>query len=155
MSNHVTGRGRRTWLLVALLVSACLNVALVSFITARVFAAGEQPLVLRTPQQLFGLLEERLPPADAALLKDIRAAKAKDVAAARDDLRRARLQVLAVLVRKEFDAAAFRTAMEGIREGRGRLTDVTLEIITETVEKMSPQTRQGLVERFRLRDQEP
>jgi len=155
MSIDLTGRGRRTWLVGALLVSACLNVALVSFITARVFAASEQPLVLRTPQQLFGLLEERLPPSDAALLKDIRAAKAKDVTAARDDLRRARLQVLAVLVRKDFDAAAFRTAMQSIRDGRSRLTDVTLDIIAETIEKMSPQTRQGLVERFRLRDQEP
>lgn len=155
MSNAITGRGRRTGLVVALAVSACLNVGLVSFIAARVYAAPEQPLVLRTPQQLFGLLEERLPPADAAVLKDIRAAKDKDLAAARDDLRRARLQVLATLVRRDFDPAAFRAAMAGIRDGRARVTDVTLDIITGTVERMSPQTRQGLVERFRLRDQDP
>lgn len=153
-SAAASGRRRKTAILIALVISVSLNVGFAAFIAARVWAAPVQPVILRTPQQLFDLLDEKLPPADAVILRDILATRSADLEAAREARQRARVNIIMALVRPDFDAGAFRAAMKEVRAARGRVADVTLDVIEETVVKISPQTRKELVARFRSRFRE-
>ena len=135
----------------ALLLSTCLNIGFASFIAVRVWSAEPTPIMVQTPQALFGLLEARLPPEDAAIFKDIVRAQEAELHAARGEQQRARLRIVAVVAQRDLDAGAFRSAMKQLRDARARTTAVTFDIIEQTMERISPQTRLNLLAQYRLR----
>jgi uncharacterized membrane protein len=155
MSDAVNDSPRFDWsrrmLPVALVLSTCLNIGFASFIAVRIWSAESTPIIVQTPQALFGLLEARLPAEDAAIFKDIVREQEAELRAARSDQQHARLRVVAAVAQRDLDPGAFRSAMKELRDARSRTTAVTFDIIERTMERISPQTRLNLLAQYRLR----
>lgn len=133
-----------------LIGSLCVNVALGAFVAAQLFKAGPSRAAQMNPQRLVALLEQRLPPDDAAHLREVYQAKESDLAAARAAHQRARFHTLSLLAAPELDKEALRTAIADTRVQRQRIGDILTDIIETTFERMNPQTRRNLVLRFRI-----
>jgi uncharacterized membrane protein len=134
-----------------LLASICLNIALVAYIAVNLQANEPELPALRNAQQLIRALEDRLPARDAEVLREVYRTRQPDVLAARAAYQQARMHAIVVAARRDLDREEFRAAINDVRDKRIRLGDLVTDIVQDTVERISPETRQKLVERFRLR----
>lgn len=150
----VPAPARRSMLFkLGLIASICLNVALASYIAVNLQApepATELPL-LRNAQQLIKTLEDRLPARDAEILHEVYRTRQPELLAARAAYQHARAHVIVVAAQPNLDREQFRAAISDVRDKRIRLGDLVTDIVQDTVERISPETRQKLVDRFRLR----
>jgi uncharacterized membrane protein len=135
-----------------LFCSLFLNVVLGSYVAVQGLVAQPQRLPPRGPQQMVARLAERLPPSDAAILREAYLAKEAEILAAEMAAQRARTRTMEILGRPELDMAALRAAAKEMGEHRRRIGELVFETITETMQHISPEARQKLVrEEFRPR----
>ncbi len=135
-----------------LFCSLFLNVVLGSYVAVQALVAQPQRSPPRGPQQMVARLAERLPPSDAAILREAYLAKEAEILAAEMAAQRARTRTMEILGRPELDMAALRAAAKEMGEHRRRIGELVFETITETMQHISPEARQKLVrEEFRPR----
>jgi len=142
---------RATLFKLGLLASICLNIALASYVVVSLRAPEPEFPVLRSAQQALSLLEQRLPAGDADVLRETYRTREPELAAARAAYQQARARAVVLAAQHDLDRDAFRAAIKDIREKRIRLGDLVTDIVENTVERLSPETRRKLVDRYRSR----
>jgi len=135
-----------------LFCSLFLNVVLASYVAVQALVALPQRPPPRGPQQIIARLADRLPPSDAAILREAYLSKEAEILAAEMAGQRARARMTEILGRPELDIDALRTASRDMRAQRNRIGELVSEAITETMQHISPEVRQKFVrDAFRLR----
>ena len=135
-----------------LFCSLFLNVVLGSYVAVQALVALPQRPPPRGPQQIIARLADRLPPSDAAILREAYLAREAEILAAEMAGQRARARMTEILGRPELDIDALRTASRDMRAQRNRIGELVSEAITETMQHISPEVRQKFVrEEFRRR----
>jgi hypothetical protein len=150
---------RRSWSRLApsgttlvLFCSLFLNVVLGSYIAVQALVAQPQRLPPRGPQQMIARLAERLPPGDAAILREAYLAREHEILAAEMATQRARARITEILGRPELDLEALRAASKEMRTQRSRIGELISEVFDETMQRIAPEARQKLArEEFRRR----
>jgi Spy/CpxP family protein refolding chaperone len=150
---------RRSWARLApsgtalvLFCSLFLNVVLGSYIAVQALVAQPQRPPQRGPQQMVARLAERLPPSDAAILREAYLAREAEILAAEMAAQRARARLTEILGRPELDLEALRAASKEMRAQRNRISELISETLDETMQRIAPEARQKLVsEEFRRR----
>jgi uncharacterized membrane protein len=126
-----------------LLGSLFLNVVLGSYVAVQALIA-EPRRPPGGPQQMLARLVERLPPADAAIVREAYLAKEPDILAAEMASQRARARAKEIVGRPELDMDALRVAAKDIGEQRMRLRELVFGLMIETMQHISPETRMKL-----------
>jgi uncharacterized membrane protein len=135
-----------------LFCSLFLNVVLASYVAVQALVALPQRPPPRGPQQIITRLADRLPPSDAAILREAYLSREAEILAAEMAGQRARTRITEILGRPELDVDALRAASKDMRAQRNRIGELVSETITETMQHISPEARQKLVrEEFRRR----
>ena len=134
-----------------LLCSLLLNTVLGSYLAVQVLIADPQPLGLRPPQQTLATFAEQLPGKDAEILREILRAKAPQFLATQAATQRVRARVVAVLARPELDMDMLRLAFKDLIEKRANMGGLVIETTIEAMGRISPESRQKLVDRYRSR----
>ena len=135
-----------------LFCSLFLNVVLGSYVAVQALVAQPQRLPPRGPQQMVARLAERLPPSDAAILREAYLAREAEILAAEMAGQRARTRITEILGRPELDVDALRAASKDMRAQRNRIGELISEALDETMQRIAPEARQKLVrEEFRRR----
>jgi uncharacterized membrane protein len=135
-----------------LFCSLFLNVVLASYVAVQALVAQPQRPSPRGPQQMVARLAERLPPSDAAILREAYLAREAEILAAEMAGQRARARMTEILRRPELDLEALRAASKEMRAQRNRISELISEVLDETMQRIAPEARQKLVrEEFRRR----
>jgi hypothetical protein len=143
---------RRSWARLApsgtalmLFCSLFLNVVLGSYVAVQALVAQPQRSPPRGPQQMVARLAERLPPSDAAILREAYLAREAEIVAAEMAGQRARARITEILGRPELDVEALRTASKEMRAQRNRIGELISETLNEAMQRIAPEARQKLV----------
>jgi uncharacterized membrane protein len=135
-----------------LFCSLFLNVVLASYVAVQALVALPQRPPPRGPQQMITRLADRLPPSDAAILREAYLSRETAILAAELAAQRARVRMTEILGRPELDIDALRAATKEMRAQRNRVGELVSETVTETMQHISPEARLKLVrEEFRRR----
>jgi uncharacterized membrane protein len=134
-----------------LFCSLLLNVVLGSYLAVQALIAEPQPLRLRPPQQMLATLADQLPSKDAEILREILRAKAPQFLTAQAATQRGRARVVSVLARPELDMDLLRLAFKDLIEKRANMGGLVIETTIEAMGRISPESRQTLVEQYRSR----
>ena len=127
-----------------LLGSLFLNVVLGSYVAVQALIAEPRRPPSGGPQQMLARLVERLPPADAAIVREAYLAKEPEILAAETASQRARARAKEIGTRPELDMDALRVAAKDIGEQRLRLRELVFGLMIDTMQHISPETRMKL-----------
>lgn len=149
--------GKMAWGRRAIVLSIALNVFLIAFIgvqiwryrdptgflslaTTRSFASGE------IAQTLIARLSDRLPPQDAALLRQAFVARLPDLVRLQRQSFEAVEQVRRDVGEPSYDDAKVRADMDSARASAQKIRPVVEEILLDVLPRMSPEGRKALSE---------
>lgn len=136
---------------VMLLTSLCLNVAMGTFIATRWVETDRELVNASAPPRLIERATQRLPKADADILRGVYRTKEAEFAALQRQYWRALLAAGRVLAQPELDPATFRAAVEDARNKRVEIGDLAIETFIEGLPQMSPEGRRALISGIRRR----
>jgi len=139
------GRRAPSGTALVLFCSLFLNVVLASYVAVQALVALPQRSPPRGPQQIIARLADRLPPSDAAILREAYLSKEAEILAAEMAGQRARARMTEILGRPELDIDALRAASRDMRAQRNRIGELISEVLDETMQRIAPEARQKLV----------
>jgi uncharacterized membrane protein len=143
------GRPRRIWFWL-LIVSVCINILLISFVTIAALRLPQLLTVEGTPR-LVNVIARRLPSQDAETFRELYRTREPDFRAAQAQYRQALRRALEVAAQPKIDPEELRAAVNEARTLRFKNNDLLTDIFLQTLERMSPEVRQRLLARFRAR----
>jgi uncharacterized membrane protein len=136
---------------VALLVSVCLNVLLVTYVGTQWLEQMRPPLATAAPNRLMDMITRRLPSGDAEIFWRVYHSKDKEIAAAQSDYKRALASAADLVAQSEIDWEAVRRAVDEARDRRVKVGNLTISIIMEALPQISAEGRLGLIKPLRRR----
>ena len=147
---------RRRGRAVLLVVSLCLNVALIALIMVsmgppRRFFGPPPPVGPLSP----GALMHSLPPDAQGKIHAVVVAHMPAMRAARQQARRARMRVFQVFASPGYSAQGFSTALDGVRDADAALEEQAIAMVKDTIATLTPAERQQVIAQTRARRHRP
>lgn len=133
---------------VLVLVSLCLNVAMGTFIATRWMEAQPSEAVSGSPRLVERALQ-RLPKADADILRAVYRSKEAEFTASQRAYVLALVGAARVLAQRDLDTPALRTAIEDARNKRVKIGDLAIETFLDALPQMSLEGRRALISNMR------
>ena len=125
-----------------LIVSLCLNVALLGVVGVTLWRSNEQALEPRAPKAgLSAQILMRMIPAEKTKIEAILLQHRPRLHALRSDAMRARVESFRLLTDSNFDSAAFAKSLAQVQTADAALEAETVTITAESVAALTPQER--------------
>jgi uncharacterized membrane protein len=139
-------RGRN----IVLMVSLCLNVALIAFFVTGVGRAVNRGFIAQPGGQLSpGSIARGLSGPQQDKIRDIIASHLPAMHQARQGARRARLAAFRAFAAPDYNPDTFAKALDDVRAADGRLEDEAIAALRDTTDKLTPEERQTAITRVR------
>jgi uncharacterized membrane protein len=125
-----------------LILSLCLNVALLGVVGVMLWRSNEQALEPRAPKVgLSAQMLMRLVPAEKVRIEAILTEHRPRLRELRNDAMRARVESFRILTEPNFDSTAFANALAQVQTADAALEAETMTITSDSVAALTPQER--------------
>jgi len=124
-----------------LIVSLCLNVALLGVVGVTLWRSNEREPEPRAPSGLSAQVLMRMIPAEKAKIEAILTQHRPHLHGLRSDAMRARVESFRLLTGADFDSAAFAKSLAAVQTADAALEVETMKITADSVAVLTPQER--------------
>lgn len=142
---------RRRWLWPLLIASLSFNVLLASYVATLIWRLDVPIVEATSPSRVLQRAASFLDGEDKAAALKAYDDRAAEFARTEAGVMAARNRVIQLLQAEELDPEAIRAALYDVRTWRSRTFELIVDAVLETVQKMPPDRRRALMQKFQAR----